>query len=36
MEKIRKIIFDLQTAIDRNTSKYIIGLLVLSVLGIIL
>ncbi|BAQ88789.1 hypothetical protein [uncultured Mediterranean phage uvMED] len=36
MEKINKIIYDLKTDIDNNTSKYIIILGVLFVVSIIL
>jgi len=36
MEKINKIIYDLKTDIDNNTSKYIIILGVLFVISIIL
>jgi len=36
MEKINKIIYDLKTDIDNNTSKYIIILVVLFVVSIIL
>jgi len=36
MDKIRKIIYDLKTDIDNNTSKYIIILGVLFVISIIL
>ena len=35
MDKIRKIIYDLKTDIDNNTSKYIIILGVLFVISII-
>ena len=36
MDKINKIIYDLKTEIDNNTSKYIIILGVLFVISIIL
>jgi hypothetical protein len=36
MDKIRKLIYDLKTDIDNNTSKYIIILGVLFVISIIL
>jgi len=36
MDKINKIIYDLKTDIDNNTSKYIIILSVLFVISIIL
>ena len=36
MDKIRKLIYDLKTDIDNNTSKYIIILGVLFVVSIIL
>jgi hypothetical protein len=36
MDKINKIIYDLKTDIDNNTSKYIIILAVLFVISIIL
>lgn len=36
MNKINKLIFDLRTDIDNNTSKYIIGLGVLFVISIII
>ena len=36
MDKINKIIYDLKTEIDNNTSKYIIILGVLFVIAIIL
>jgi|TARA_B100000902_G_scaffold388958_1_gene435374 hypothetical protein len=35
MDKLKKIIFDIEVDIDRKTSKYIMLLLILSVLGII-
>ena len=35
MHKLKKIIFDIEVDIDRKTSKYIMLLLILSVLGII-
>jgi hypothetical protein len=35
MVKFKKIIFDIEVDIDRKTSKYIMLLLILSVLGII-
>jgi|TARA_R100001443_G_scaffold7420_1_gene16731 hypothetical protein len=35
MDKFKKIIFDIEVDIDRKTSKYIMLLLILSVLGII-
>ena len=36
MDKIRKLIYDLKTDIDNNTSKYIIILGVLFVISIII
>ncbi len=36
MDKINKIIYDLKTDIDNNTSKYIVILYVLFVVSIIL
>jgi len=36
MDKINKLIYDLKTDIDNNTSKYIIGLGVLFVISIII
>ena len=36
MDKIRKLIYDLKTDIDNNTSKYIIILGVLFIISIIL
>lgn len=35
MNKIKKIIFDIETDINRQTSKYIMGLFVLFILAII-
>jgi len=35
MDKFKKIIFNIEVDIDRKTSKYIMLLLILSVLGII-
>ena len=35
MDKLKKIIFDIEVDIDRKTSKYIMLLLILIVLGII-
>jgi|TARA_R100000030_G_C3234304_1_gene119009 hypothetical protein len=35
MDKLKKILFDIEVDIDRKTSKYIMLLLILSVLGII-
>ena len=35
MDKLKKLIFDIEVDIDRKTSKYIMLLLILSVLGII-
>jgi len=35
MDKLKKIIFDIEVDIDRKTSKYIMLLLILSILGII-
>ena len=35
MDKFKKILFDIEVDIDRKTSKYIMLLLILSVLGII-
>jgi hypothetical protein len=35
MDKLKKIIFDIEVDIDRKTSKYIMLLLILSVLGIV-
>ena len=35
MDKLKKIIFDIEVDIDRKTSKYIMLLLMLSILGII-
>ena len=35
MDKLKKIIFDIEVDIDRKTSKYIMLLLILSGLGII-
>ena len=35
MDKLKKIMFDIEVDIDRKTSKYIMLLLILSVLGII-
>jgi len=36
MEKIKKIIYDIECDIDRRTSKYILGLTLLFVISIIL
>ena len=35
MDKLKKLIFDISVELDRKTSKYIMLLLILSVLGII-
>ncbi len=35
MDKLKKILFDIEVDIDRKTSKYIMLLLILSILGII-
>jgi hypothetical protein len=35
MDKIKKIIFDIETDINKQTSKYIMGLFVLFILAII-
>jgi hypothetical protein len=36
MKKVNKIIFDLENHINKKTSKYVLILFVLSILGIIL
>jgi len=36
MDKIHKIIYDIRTDIDQNTSKYIIGLIIFCIISIIL
>ena len=36
MDKIKKIIFDIETDINKRTSKYVMGLVILFVVSIIL
>jgi|TARA_B100000900_G_C20417561_1_gene649544 hypothetical protein len=36
MDKIKKIIFDIETDINKRTSKYVMGLAILFVVSIIL